>query len=284
MSKIKEDFLGEHPRHELGGYKYIGCYSTKDFVHGEKGKRLTTIGRYRGYWPEAHKGPQKAKEHKDNVFFRTAGGSVYTIKHFDDIKDGKYIPTPGEVANPYPVRFKKAHGCNEFGGTDKAVIYVKNPPLYGDMSTTAASANPTLASTPTLASANPTLASTPIPGTPSQTLSSTDYATYTSNLNNLISASNQNLSMVSSTYNNISAKNAELLEKQNAQKEQVKEISDKEKLISTRTRMLQVVQTRNAYKKKIIYSLIALILFLFIGTIMIYVFFTRKAAMANSGK
>ena len=105
-----------------------------------------------------------------------------------------------------------------------------------------------------------------------------------SDLSNLMTASNANLSMVNNTYNNISAKNAELLEKQNAQKEQVKEISDKEKLISTRTRMLQVVQTRNAYKKKIIYSLIALILFLFIGTIMIYVFFTRKAAMANSGK
>jgi hypothetical protein len=108
--------------------------------------------------------------------------------------------------------------------------------------------------------------------------------TCASDLNNLMTVSNANLSMVNNTYNNISAKNAELLEKQNAQKEEVKEISDKEKLISTRTRMLQVVQTRNAYKKKIIYSLIALILFLFIGTIMIYVFFTRKAAMANSGK
>ena len=273
MSKIKEDFLGKHPRHELGGYKYIGCYSTKNFVHGEKGKRLTTIGRYRGYWPQAHKGPQKAKEHKDNVFFRTAGGSVYTIKHFDDIKDGKYKPAPGEIENPYPVKFKKAHGCNEFGGTDKAVIYVKNPPLYGDVPTTAASASPTLATT----ASSITAAVKAATATPT-------YATYESNLNNLITASNANLSIVNSTYNNISAKNAELLEKQNAQKEQVKEISDKEKLISTRTRMLQVVQTRNAYKKKIIYSLIALILFLFIGTIMIYVFFTRKAAMANSVK
>jgi len=108
--------------------------------------------------------------------------------------------------------------------------------------------------------------------------------TCVSDLNNLMTVSNQNLSMVKTTYNNISVKNAELLEKQNAQKEQIKEITDKEKLISTRIRMLQVVQTRNAYKKKIIYSLIALILFLFIGTIMIYVFFTRKAAMANSGK
>jgi hypothetical protein len=173
------------------------------------------------------------------------------------------------------VRFKKAHGCNEFGGTDKAVIYVKNPPLYGDVPTTAASASPTLATAPAASSiAAAVKAATATP----------TYATYESNLNNLITASNANLSMVNSTYNNISAKNAELLEKQNAQKEQVKEISDKEKLISTRTRMLQVVQTRNAYKKKIIYSLIALILFLFIGTIMIYVFFTRKAAMANSGK
>ncbi len=273
MSKIKEDFLGKHPRHELGGYKYIGCYSTKDFVHGEKGKRLTTIGKYRGYWPEAHKGPQKAKHYKDNVFFRTAGGSVYTIKHFDDIKDGKYKPAPGEVENPYPVKFKKVHGCNEFGGTDKAAIYVKKPSLQGNnesSTTKVASTTPTLATAAAAATAS-SIATSAIP-------------TYASNLNNLMTASNQNLSMVKTTYNNISAKNAELLEKQNAQKEQIKEITDKEKLISTRIRMLQVVQTRNAYKKKIIYSLIALILFLFIGTIMIYVFFTRKAAMANSGK
>jgi hypothetical protein len=269
MSKIKEDFLGKKPRHELGGYKYIGCYSTKDFVHGGKGKRLTTIGKYRGYWPQVHKGPQKAKHYKDNVFFRTAGGSVYTIKHFDDIKDEKYKPTPGQVANQYPVKFKKVRGCNEFGGTDKAAIYVKKPSLQGnnESSTTKGAL-----ATPILATAAAAIASTPT------------YATYASNLNNLMTASNQNLSMVKTTYNNISAKNAELLEKQNAQKEQIKEITDKEKLISTRIRMLQVVQTRNAYKKKIIYSLIALILFLFIGTIMIYVFFTRKAAMANSGK
>ena len=45
-------------------------------------------------------------------------------------------------------------------------------------------------------------------------------------------------------------KNQELLQKQKIQLNQLKEIEDKEKLLLTRARMLQISQDRNAYKKK----------------------------------
>jgi hypothetical protein len=79
----------------------------------------------------------------------------------------------------------------------------------------------------------------------------------------------------------LEAKNTELLAKQNIQVNQLKEIEDKEKLLLTRSRMLQIAQDRNAYKKKIIYTLIAAIFIIFIFTLVTYVFFVRKINMAK---
>ena len=45
--------------------------------------------------------------------------------------------------------------------------------------------------------------------------------------------------------------------------------------------MLQISQDRNAYKKKIIYSLIALIFAIFIFTLVMYVLFIRKIGMTK---
>lgn len=75
-------------------------------------------------------------------------------------------------------------------------------------------------------------------------------------------------------------KNQELLNKQEIQRNQMKEIEEKEKLLLTRSRMLQIAQDRNEYKKKIIYSLIAVIFAIFILTLVMYVLFVRKSAMA----
>ena len=77
---------------------------------------------------------------------------------------------------------------------------------------------------------------------------------------------------------NINQKNTELVNKQNIQIAQLKEIQDKEKLLLTRSRMLQIAQDRNAYKKKIIYTLLAIIFGIFILILVIYVLFTRKLA------
>lgn len=100
-----------------------------------------------------------------------------------------------------------------------------------------------------------------------------------STLNSLLNANGADLS---ATLNDINSKNQAIIDRQLRQAEQLNEISEKEKLILTRSRMLQISQDRNAYKKKIIYSLIALILLIFIGTIMIYVLFKRKSGLNTS--
>ena len=79
--------------------------------------------------------------------------------------------------------------------------------------------------------------------------------------------------------NDITQKNNELIQKQNIEMNQLREIQEKEKLLLTRSRMLQIAQDRNSYKKKIIYTLIALIFLIFIFTLALYVYFNRKVSM-----
>jgi predicted PurR-regulated permease PerM len=93
-------------------------------------------------------------------------------------------------------------------------------------------------------------------------------------LQNIIDTQNQSMT-------EIQAKNEQLAQKKLRQIEQIKEIEEKQKLVLTRSRMLQIAQERNNYKKKIIYSLIAAILAIFIITIFIYVFFTRRMKNTN---
>lgn len=106
-------------------------------------------------------------------------------------------------------------------------------------------------------------------------------AAITSTTSSTMGLTADQLSSINSTLTDISLKNNSIRDKQERQIEQLKEIEDKEKLILTRSRMLQISQDRNSYKKKIIYTLIALILFIFIGTIMTYVFFMRKSSMSK---
>ena len=91
-----------------------------------------------------------------------------------------------------------------------------------------------------------------------------------------------NIQMQGVSLKELSNKNDELYQKQQIQLNQLKEIEDKEKLLLTRSRMLQISQDRNAYKKKIIYSLIALIFAIFIFTLVMYVLFIRKIGMVKA--
>jgi predicted PurR-regulated permease PerM len=95
-------------------------------------------------------------------------------------------------------------------------------------------------------------------------------------LQNYYNLIENNIKLQGDTLDDIQSKNNELMQKQEIQLNQLKEIQDKEKLLLTRSRMLQISQDRNAYKKKIIYSLIALIFLIFIITLVMYVYFTRK--------
>jgi chromosome segregation ATPase len=53
-------------------------------------------------------------------------------------------------------------------------------------------------------------------------------------------------------------------------------IEDKMKLIDTRNRMLQVVVEKNSYKKKVIYTLISVIIAIVIIMLVAYVYFNKK--------
>jgi len=80
------------------------------------------------------------------------------------------------------------------------------------------------------------------------------------------------------TDSDIEQKNLQLLEKQRRQLEQQKEIEEKNKLILTRSRMLQLAQERNMYKKKIIYTMIAIIFFILILALSTYLFISKKTS------
>jgi len=68
----------------------------------------------------------------------------------------------------------------------------------------------------------------------------------------------------------ITAKNDTLIEKQQIQESQMKEIENKARLLLTRSRMLQISQDRNSYKTKIIYTLLAILIVIFIINLFIW--------------
>ena len=57
---------------------------------------------------------------------------------------------------------------------------------------------------------------------------------------------------------------------------QSQEIEDKLKLLDTRNKMLQLSIDQNVYKKKVIYSLLSVIIALIVGMIFFYTFFSKK--------
>ena len=77
----------------------------------------------------------------------------------------------------------------------------------------------------------------------------------------------------------VASKNTLLMEKQQIQDSQMKEIENKEKLLLTRARMLQISQDRNSYKTKIIYSLLAILIVIFIINLFIW---SMKKKVTNS--
>lgn len=87
----------------------------------------------------------------------------------------------------------------------------------------------------------------------------------------------QNASGVNSDIDDtITSKNNNLIQKNRINLNQENAIADKQKLLLTRSRMLQVSMDKNSYKTKIIYTLLAIILFIFIVTLGIYAFLSKK--------
>ena len=68
----------------------------------------------------------------------------------------------------------------------------------------------------------------------------------------------------------INNKNKLLIEKNRIQEAQLQSLTDKEKILLTRSRMLQISQDRNSFRTKILYTLVAIIIVIFIITLFIY--------------
>lgn len=75
----------------------------------------------------------------------------------------------------------------------------------------------------------------------------------------------------------IEKKNSILEEKQKQVYGQSQEIDEKLKLLDTRNRMLQLSIDRNVYKKKVIYSLLAVIIALVVGMALLYSFYNKNS-------
>ena len=98
---------------------------------------------------------------------------------------------------------------------------------------------------------------------------------------NYIQTINSSISTQNVVISELNNKNQQLIKKEEILMQQLKEIQDKEKLLLTRSRMLQISQDRNSYKKKIIYTLIALIFAIFIITLVLYILYSRKLGMVK---
>ena len=77
----------------------------------------------------------------------------------------------------------------------------------------------------------------------------------------------------------INKKADQITEKQKQVYGQSQEIEDKIKLLDTRNKMLQLSIDQNIYKKKVIYSLLSVIIALIVGMLFFYTFFTKKINM-----
>ena len=77
----------------------------------------------------------------------------------------------------------------------------------------------------------------------------------------------------------IDKKAQQISEKQKQVYGQSQEIEDKIKLLETRNKMLQLSIDQNVYKKKVIYSLLSVIIALIVGMIFFYTFFSKKMSL-----
>ncbi len=113
-------------------------------------------------------------------------------------------------------------------------------------------------------------------------LSTSDIGTYYTNLQNQIQdAINSSSGLDDDATQQMDDMDKQILLRNERQQEQLKEIQEKQKLVLTRSRMLQIAQEKNIFKKKIIYTLLAIILIILILTLCAYVYISKKGNNTN---
>ena len=77
---------------------------------------------------------------------------------------------------------------------------------------------------------------------------------------------------MSSTAQDIRSKEERILQ-------QTLDLEDKSRIVLTRSRMLEIAQERNIFARKMFYSLIALIIFIIVVTLVIYTYNSKGVNM-----
>jgi hypothetical protein len=95
-------------------------------------------------------------------------------------------------------------------------------------------------------------------------------------VNNYYSGITESINIKNTSLLQVNDKNDVLQEKEKIQIQLLEEIKNKEKLLLTRSRMLQISHDRNSYKKKFIYTLIGSSIAIFTLVIIIYCIIIRK--------
>ena len=95
---------------------------------------------------------------------------------------------------------------------------------------------------------------------------------YTNQLNNVKTNILSTQAQIDQQASEIEKKTLQLEEKQKQVFGQSQELEDKMKLLDTRNKMLQLSIERNVYKKKVIYSLLAVIIAFLVGMLFFYSF------------
>jgi len=109
-------------------------------------------------------------------------------------------------------------------------------------------------------------------------------------LSDLETQSNQNANKITTQILNtnkesaalVQNKNVVLIEKDGIYHNQLKEIENKEKLLLTRSRMLQIAQDRNSYKTKVLYTLMAILVVILIINLIIWSMRGKKGGNSSS--
>ena len=77
---------------------------------------------------------------------------------------------------------------------------------------------------------------------------------------------------MSSSVNDLKSKESRILQ-------QTLDLEDKNRIVLTRSRMLEIAQERNIFARKMFYSLIALIIFIIVVTLVIYTYNSKGVNM-----
>ena len=103
----------------------------------------------------------------------------------------------------------------------------------------------------------------------------------TSETNQLISNIQNTFQKIQTLENELNSTSDDLVLKMERQRQQERDIQNKRKLLSSRERMLQLSIEKNVYKRKVIYTYIAIVCLILLLLFSAYFYYSKKGSMGS---